>query len=159
MRSAIRNRASAFLASLIAGISSAAAAAPVSVDGWRYVEGPNELHVYVCERADCVSGSRVVCRFDAPGSAVFPGIFRKQETVVSEMLGEPSKVFSPPAVDLSTGEMHIVAMASDGSKIYYAYGSVDSSRWHASLNSSSPDQKTSRANLEQFESALEHARN
>jgi len=33
--SVVRNRARKFVASLIAGISSADAAAPVSVDGWR----------------------------------------------------------------------------------------------------------------------------
>jgi hypothetical protein len=153
MKSACRGT-SLIAMSLVALGSSAAAAAPVSVDGWRYVEGPNELHLYVCDRSDCVPGSRVFLHFDRINSAVFPGIFRKWEAAVSDTLGEPSKVFSPFAIDLLTGQMHGVATVGDGSKTYYSFGDADVSSGHASLSSSSPDEMASQANLKQFEAAL-----
>lgn len=159
MRFAIRNRVSIFLVSLFAGISSANAAEPVSVDGWRYIEGPNELHVYVCDRSDCVPGSRVFFHFDLPNSAIFSGIFREREAAVSDILGEQSKVFSPFAMDLSTGQMHGLATAVGGSKIYYSVGDVDGSGWRASLSSSSRDEMADQANLERFEAALKSTRN
>ncbi|WP_156898739.1 hypothetical protein [Bradyrhizobium erythrophlei] len=158
MRFAIRNWASVFLTSLAAGISSADAA-PAAVDGWRYVEGPNQLHVYVCERSDCAVGSRVFFRFNTLSSAVFPGILRKQEAAASDILGEPSKVFSPFAIDLSTGQMHGVAKLMDGSKAYYSFGDVDGSNWRASLSSSSRDETASQVNLEKFEAVLKSVRN
>ena len=154
MRLAIRNRASIFLVSLIAGISSSAAAAPVAVDGWRYVEGPNELHVYVCSRSDCVPGSRVTFYFDPPNSATFPGIWWKHEVAVTALLGEPSKTFSPLASDLLMRRWHKIATSADGSKPFYALGGVDDPKWRASVTSASRDEKASQANLEQFEAAL-----
>jgi hypothetical protein len=152
-------RTGLIVASFVAWVSSANAAAPVSVDGWRYVEGPNKLHVYVCERPDCAVGSRIFFRFNPLSSAVFPGILRKQEAAVSDILGEPSTVFSPFAIDLSTGQMHGVAKLMDGSKAYYSFGDVDGSNWRALLSSSSRDETVSQVNLEKFEAALKSARN
>lgn len=137
MKSAVRSQTAVILASLIAGISLANAAAPVTIDGWRYIAGPGDLHVYVCERSDCVVGSRIICYFELSNSAPVPGIMRKQEALVSAMLGEPSKTLSSLAINLRTGLMHSIAMASYGSKFYYVFGGVDGPRWHASLSSSS----------------------
>jgi hypothetical protein len=141
------------------GISAASAAAPIAIEGWRYIEGPNDLRVYVCDRSDCVRGSRVICHFDPPNSAPFPGIWWRHEAAVSALLGEPSKTFSPLASDLSLRRWYKTATSSDGSKTYYELGDVIGTKWHASLTSASPDEKASRANLEQFEAALERVKN
>ena len=154
--SQLQIRSAVISACLLAGICVAWAAAPVVVDGWRYVEGPNDLHVYVCDRSDCAPGSRVFYHFDPPNEALVPGILRKQEAAVSEMLGEPSKAFSPSEIDLISGQMRSIATASDGSKVYYASGVVHVSKWDAWLSSASSDQTTSQANLKQFEAALKH---
>ncbi len=154
--SQLQIRSAVVSAGLLAGICVACAASPVVVDGWRYVEGPNELHVYLCDRSDCVSGSRIFYHFDPPNAALVPGILRKQEAAVSEMLGEPSKAFSPSEINLSSGRMRSVATASDGSKVYYASGVVHGSKWDAWLSSASSDQNASQANLKQFEAALKH---
>jgi hypothetical protein len=138
----------------LAGISFADAGAPIAVEGWRYVEGPNDLHVYVCERPDCVERSRVFFYLDQPNSAALPGIWWKQERAVSGLLSEPSKTFSPSSIELATGRIHSLATSSDGSKSFYEFGDVNGSKWHASLSSASPDEKASRTNLEQFEAAL-----
>jgi hypothetical protein len=153
-------KSAAIAASLMVGISGAdAAAAAVTVDGWRYIQGPNDLHVYLCDRSDCVKGSRVICYFSPPNSAVTPGLFRKQESWVSEMLGEPGKTFSPSALDLATGRTRSIAAVSDGSKAYYVSGSVAGPKWQAWLSSSSSDAKASETNLGTFESAFNGVKN
>jgi hypothetical protein len=147
------------ITSLVASVSFAGAAAPVSVDGWRYVEGPNELHVYLCDRADCVPGSRVFLHFEPPNSPAFPGISRKWEAAVSDILGEQGKTVSSLTIDLSTGRARNIATASDGSKAYYVFGDVDGPKWRASLSSSSSDEEISESNLRTFESALKGVKN
>ena|SRR5579871_1699767 len=159
MKSAVRFRTAVILASLVAGISLANAAAPVMINGWRYIDGPRDLHVYVCDRSDCAKGSRVICHFDPPNSAPFPGISKKYEAIVSEMLGEPGKTFSPSALDLATGRTRSIATLSDGSKAYYVSGDLVGPNWQAWLSSSSSDEKTSEANLGTFEYALKGAKN
>jgi hypothetical protein len=101
----------------------------------------------------------VICYFSQPGSAIFPGLFRKQESWVSEMLGEPSKTFSPSSLDLATGQSRSIATALDGSEAYYVSGSVAGPNWQAWLSSSSSDAKMSEENLGTFQSALKGARN
>ena len=138
-------RSAAIAASLMVGISAADAAAPVEIDGWRYIEGPNDLHIYVCGHPDCVEGSRVICHFDAPKSAVFPGIWRKYEGTVSALLGEQGKTFSPFAMDLSSRRASSIATSSDGAKNYYVLGDVSTLKWRASLSSASGDEKASQS--------------
>jgi hypothetical protein len=149
-------RSATIAVSLLIGTCATCAAAPVVVDGWRYVEGPDELHIYVCDRSDCVSGSRIFYHFDPPNAALAPGILRKQEAPVTEVLGEPSKAFSSSEVSLLSGQAQSTATASDGSRVYYASGVVHGSKWDAWLNSAARDQNTSQANLKQFEAALKH---
>ena len=152
-------KSAAIAASLIVGISAADAAAPVEIDGWRYIEGSNDLLVYVCSHPDCVEGSRVICHFDAPKSAVFPGIWRKYEGTVSALLGEQGKTFSPFTIDLASGRASSIATSSDGSKNYYVLGDVSTPEWRASLSSTSGDEKAAQVNLEKFEIALKRPRN
>jgi hypothetical protein len=150
---------------LIVGASMADAAAPVTLDGWRYIEGPDELHVYVCDRADCARGSKVICHRYPPGnsSALPPGALRRDEVAAAKMLGE-----EPPKRDTTTTGFSIslpmpkpvmrdVSTAPDGAKTYRATTIVESSRWQASLISLSGDAGASEANLDRFEAALKAA--
>jgi len=146
-------------ASLAAGVSLADAGAPVSVDGWRYVEGPNDLHVYVCDRSECVPGSRVFWHFEPPNSAPLPGNWRKYEAAVSELLNEPGKTFSPIKSDQSLRRLFQTAMSPDGLRIYYEFADVKGPEWRALLSSASLGAKASSANLEQFEAALKKIEN
>src|SRR5579872_1072163 len=147
------------VASIVTAVSSAHAAAPIAVDGWRYIEGPNDLHVYVCDRSECVSGSRVFFQLDQPNSAALPGIWWKLEAAVSTLLSERSKTFSPASIEFATGRTRRLAMSADGSRTYYEFGDVNGPRWRASLSSASRDERASQANLERFEAALERNRN
>lgn len=157
MKSAYR-RGGLIVASLLAGVSLANAAGPVSVDGWRYVEGPNDLHIYVCDGPSCGEGSRVFWHFDPPNSVTYPEIWRQYEVAVSGLLDEPSRKF-PIGIFGSNGGGIGFAISSDGSRFYYQLGDVEGSKWHASLTSASRDETLTQTNLERFEAALERIRN
>ena len=159
MKSAAFGRIGLIIVSSATGTSLAHAAAPIAVDGWHYIEAPNGLQVYVCDRPDCVEGSRVMCAFDPPNSAALPGSWWKQEAIVSELLGEPSKTFSSSSIELATGRMYELATSSDGTKTYYEFGEVKGPNWRASVSSASRDEKASQENLTRFEAALKHVTN
>jgi len=149
----------ALVAGLIIGTPGAGVGAPLSIDGWRHIDGPNELHVYVCDRADCVPGSTVVFRFGSPDAALAPGELRRQDAVVSAMLPERPRpgTFSGVTVDVATGRTRNMATTSDGAKMYYASGMIHGSAWQAFLTSSSSDEMASEANLGRFKMALNSA--
>jgi hypothetical protein len=150
---------------LVVGASMADAAAPVTLDGWRYVAGPDELHVYVCDRADCAPGSRVIChRYPASNSSALPpGALRRDEVAAAKMLGEESPKRDttttgfPISLPMSKPVMREVSTAPDGTKTYRASTIIESSRWQASLISLSGDAGASEANLDRFEAALRAA--
>ncbi|MGJ4912203.1 hypothetical protein ACQR10_10945 [Bradyrhizobium sp. HKCCYLRH2060] len=121
---------------LLLSVSMASAAAPVTMDGWRYTAGPNGLHVFVCARVDCVPGSRLVCQSKPPHSALLPGILRKWDEMAAELSGEP------PEVRTTSHRLS---------------GIVDSATSQYVLISSSNDEYASRANLARFEKALQEA--
>jgi hypothetical protein len=158
MKSVVYARTGTILSSL-AWLSIAGAAEPLSMEGWRYVEGPNDLHVYACDRSDCLPGSRVFWHFDSLNSAPFSRIWRKYEAAVSELLNEPSKTFSQIRSDPSLRRLFQTAMSPDGLRTYYEFADVEGPGWRASLSSASLYAKASSANLEQFEAALKQIRN
>jgi hypothetical protein len=133
--------------------------APVAVDGWRYIWGPNDLHVYLCDHPGCAPGSRVSFLLFPSSSpsptAVVPGLLRRQRDAVGEMLQErlaPCEVVG--GFPLVPAPMHCVATASDGTKSYDTTGIIDGSKLSASLISSSSDEAASEGNYGQFEAAL-----
>jgi hypothetical protein len=50
---------------------------PVSVSGWRYEQVPNDVHMFLCEQASCIPGSKVGYRFYAAGDPMTLEGFRK----------------------------------------------------------------------------------
>jgi hypothetical protein len=139
--------------------SSDLGATPVAIDGWRYVKGPSDLHVYLCNHPGCATGSRASF-ISYPAGAAFPGQLRGQRGAMGEMLQERlapcTLVFDGISLPLSPvpGLMHCVATAVDGTKTYDAMGIINGSNLSVSLISSSNDQTASDANYRQFEAAL-----
>jgi hypothetical protein len=138
--------------------------APVAIDGWRYVRGPSDLHVYLCDHPGCAPSSRVSLISFPPGP-IPPGLLRRQRSATAETLQEPSApctlVFDrislpPPPVP---GPMHCVATVVDGTKTHDAMGIINGSNLSVSLISSSSDQTASEANYRQFEVALKTVTN
>jgi len=137
--------------------------APAAVDGWRYVKGPNHLHVYLCIHPGCGPGSRLNFVSYPPG-AILPGQLRRQLDTIGAMFGRSAPctlVFDGISLPVSRvpGLMHCVATAVDGTKTYDAMGIIDGSNVSVSLISSSSDQTSSDANYRQFEAALKVAIN
>jgi hypothetical protein len=141
----------------VAALSAAKAAAPVALDGWRYIDGGDSLHVFVCERGDCVPGSRVFCHVERRGSAVAPGIMRTEERRAAALAGEQ---FRPPTnapslgLDLAGGS-RIIEKADDGISRYRTSVVVNNETSQFILVSSATDEQASRANLARFEKALQ----
>ncbi|NPV19769.1 hypothetical protein [Bradyrhizobium aeschynomenes] len=138
---------------LLLSASMASAAAPVVFDGWRYIAGPNDLHIFICERADCVPGSRLVCHIMAHGSALPPGILRKWDGMAAELAGEPAKTSPTLSLDLAGGSLLIDT--ADETRSYRAFSIVNSATSRFILISSSNDESASHANLARFEKALQ----
>jgi hypothetical protein len=131
--------------------------APVLIDGWRYVKGPSDLHIYVCDHPDCGPGSRLICHVYSSGSvALAPGQLRRDDKAASVMLQEDHApgTFAGLRPDLATGRSHDVATAQDGTKKFYTFSMATGSKGHASLISSSSDEKKSEVNSERFEAAF-----
>jgi hypothetical protein len=128
----------------------------VELDGWRTIKGPNDLHVYLCDRPDCAPNSRVSFLL-YPGSAIAPGQLQRQRDTVAEMLQQrsaPCALFNAVLSLSAPRPMRCVATAPDGSKSYDTIGIVDGSNLSASLISSSRDETASETNYRQFEAAL-----
>jgi hypothetical protein len=138
--------------------------APVAIEGWRYVKGPNDLYVYLCNHPGCAPNSRVSFISYPPGP-ISPGLLRRQRGATEELLKEPSVpcmlVFDGISLSPSTvpGLMHCVATAVDGTKTFDAMGIIDGSNLSVSLISSSRDQTASDGNYRQFEAALKAVMN
>ena len=128
----------------------------IEFDGWRSIKGPNDLHVYVCDRPDCAPKSRVSF-LPYQGSAIAPGQFHRQRGLVAELLQEHSTPCAPVygAIRLAAPmPMPCVATAPDGSKSYETIGTVNGTNWSASLISSSSAEAASEANYRLFEAKL-----
>jgi uncharacterized protein YfaP (DUF2135 family) len=130
--------------------------APVAIDGWRSIKGPNDQHIYVCDHPDCAPHSKVSVLLYA-GSAITPGQLRRQREAVAELPQERSArcTFAHRAlVPGAPTPMRCVATAPDGSKSYDTGGIISGPNLSASLMSSSRDETASEANYVQFEAAL-----
>jgi hypothetical protein len=141
---------------LLLSASMASAAAPVMFDGWRYIAGPDNRHIFVCERADCVRGSRLVCLIMRHHSEVPPGLPRKRAAMAAELAGEPPKLgraSSTLGLDLAGGS-HLIDTA-DRTRSYRGFSIVDTATSRFILVSSSSDEYASHANLGRFEKALQ----
>jgi hypothetical protein len=137
--------------------SSADAAAPITLDGWRYIAGPDRLHVFICEQADCVPGSRIACHFGPLETPVSPGLLRKEDAIAAELAGEHPRPVTTPLPALGpdrVGWSLLTEIADDGTKRYRAFSIVHNATAEFVLISSSSDKHVSQANLDRFKRAL-----
>jgi hypothetical protein len=131
---------------------------PVMVDGWRHVNAPDDLHVYVCVSISCVERSIVMFRFMEPGPpAVAPGQFHRWEKAAREALLMAPQIegtFAGGPMDLATWRSHGSAMTANGAIEHYTHGFAKSAKWQTYVISISSNQSASDGNAALFEEAL-----
>jgi hypothetical protein len=132
---------------------------PVSVSGWRYEQAPNDVHMFICEQASCIPGSKVSYRFYAAGDPMTLEAFRTgQEQIVKALEQQmPGKRITILGVEGDSGtavprmfKARRKTVAADGSSEYVVSGRVFGSKAGASVISSSRDEKVSSANYALF---------
>ncbi|MGJ4947548.1 hypothetical protein [Bradyrhizobium sp. HKCCYLS20291] len=142
---------------LLTGMAMADAAAPISLDGWRHSTEPDDVHVFLCQRADCVFGSWVSCRTEPLDAAVPPWARRKDDSTAATVASEGDKpaMVSPPLNLNLIGRSYWIETADDGTSTYRTSSIVHDATSTFVLTSSSSDRNASWANLDRFESALQ----
>ncbi|MEA2912172.1 MAG: hypothetical protein QOJ15_4253 [Bradyrhizobium sp.] len=136
---------------------------PVAVSGWRYDAAPNDVHMFVCEQASCIPGSKVSYRFYAAGNPMTLETFRSSQQQVATALEQrsPGQRITILGVEGDSGtavprmyKARRKTVAADGTSEYVVSAMLFGSKAAASLISSSRDEKTSNANYALFGVAL-----
>jgi hypothetical protein len=132
---------------------------PVAVSGWRYELTPNDVHMFLCEQASCIPGSKVSYRFYAAGDSMTLEAFRSSQQQVARALEQrsPGQRITILGVEGDSGtavprmfQARRKAVAADGTSEYVVSGVLFGSKASASLISSSRDEKASNANYALF---------
>ncbi|HKY85689.1 MAG TPA: hypothetical protein VJL90_02890, partial [Pseudorhodoplanes sp.] len=134
---------------------------PVSVLGWRYEKGANDVYVFYCEQARCVPGSKVSYRLYANSAPVMSleEFRRSQEQVVKllEQRGPAGTKFQILGVEGDNKTDRPALMKSirlitkaDGTQEYGYTGVIMGKKLDASVISSSPDRNAAASNYAQF---------
>ena len=128
---------------------------PVAVSGWRYDAAPNDVHMFICEQASCIPGSKVSYRFYAAGDPLTLEGFRKaQEEIVKALEQQsPGKRITVLGVEGDSGiaeprmfKARRKTVAADGTSEYVVSGRLFGAKAGASVISSSRDEKVSNDN-------------
>jgi hypothetical protein len=136
---------------------------PVSVSGWRYEQAPNDVHMFLCEQASCIPGSKVSYRFYAAGDPMTLEAFRQGQEQIAKALEQrsPGQRITILAVEGDSGtavprmfKARRKTVAADGTSEYVVSGMVFGSKAAASVISSSRDEKGSNANYALFGVAM-----
>jgi hypothetical protein len=115
---------------------------PVAVSGWRYEAAPNDVHMFLCEQASCIPGSKVSYRFYAAGDPLtLEGFRRGQEEIVKALEQQsPGKRITILGVEGDSGtavprmfKARRKAVAADGTSEYVVSGRVFGSKAGASV--------------------------
>jgi hypothetical protein len=132
---------------------------PVAVSGWRYELAPNDIHMFLCEQASCVPGSKVSYRFYAAGDPMTLETFRSSQQQVAKALEQrsPGQRITILGVEGDSGtavprmyKARRKTVAADGTSEYVVSGVLFGSKASASVISSSRDEKASGANYALF---------
>lgn len=132
---------------------------PVAVSGWRYEQVPNGVHMFLCEQASCIPGSKVSYRFYAAGDPMTLETFRSSQQQIAKALEQrsPGQRITILAVEGDSGtavprmfKARRKTVAADGTSEYVVSGVLFGSKASASLISSSRDEKASSANYALF---------
>jgi hypothetical protein len=136
---------------------------PVAVSGWRYEQAPNDVHMFLCEQASCIPGSKVSYWFYAAGDPMTLEAFRKGQEQVVKALEErsPGRRITILGVEGDSGtavprmfKARRKTVAADGASEYVVSGMLFGSKAAASVISSSRDEKASNDNYALFAVAV-----
>jgi hypothetical protein len=162
------------IATLLAGIAGVSAQTlfvsptgkdkpPVAVSGWRYEKAPNDVHMFICEQASCIPGSKVSYRFYPAGDSMTLEAFRSSQQQVAKALEQrsPGQRITILGVEGDSGtavprmfKARRKTVAADGSSEYVVSGMLFGSKAAASVISSSRDEKASNDNFALFAVAV-----
>lgn len=136
---------------------------PVAVSGWRYEAVPNDVHMFLCEQASCIPGSKVSYRFYAAGDPMTLETFRSQQEQVVKTLEQrsPGQRITILAVEGDSGsavprmfKARRRTVAASGASEYVVSGMLFGSRAAASVISTARDEKASNDNFALFAVAV-----
>ena len=133
---------------------------PMGIGGWRYEKGANDVHLFHCEMAACVPGSRVSYRFYAAGTAMTFVQYRSEQELIVKALQHRA----PPGTKITIVgiegketdtlprmyKSRRLTVAADGSQEHVHSGLLMGEKASVSLISSSHDEKAAGANYTQY---------
>jgi hypothetical protein len=133
---------------------------PVAIGGWRYEKGANDVHLFHCETAACVPGSRVSYRFYAAGTTMPLGQYRSEQELIVKALqqrappGTKVTIVAIEGDDVATlprmYKSRRLTVAPDGSQEHVHSGLLMGENASVSLISSSRDEKAAGASYTQY---------
>jgi hypothetical protein len=129
---------------------------PIAISGWRYEKGASDIHLFHCDNATCVPGSRVSYRFYAPGTVMPLEQFRREQEVILKALQQrapPGSKITIVAIEGDEGaslprmyKVRRLTVAADGSQEHVHSGLLMGDKASVSLISSSRDEKAAGGN-------------
>jgi hypothetical protein len=159
-------RCLAMLVVAVAAVSQAAAqpastqGPPVAIGGWRYSKGANDVHLFDCETAACVPGSRVSYRFYAAGTTMPLSQYRSEQELVVKALqqraapGTKITIVAIEGDDVATlprtYKARRLTIHPDGSQEHVHSGILMGEKASVSLISSSRDEKAATGSYAQY---------
>jgi uncharacterized protein YndB with AHSA1/START domain len=133
---------------------------PVAIGGWRYEKGANDVHLFHCEMAACVPGSRVSYRFYAAGTTLPFAQYRSEQEMVVKALqqraapGTKITIVAIEGDDTATlprmYKTRRLTIQPDGSQEHVHSGILMGERASVSLISSSRDEKAATGSYAQY---------
>jgi hypothetical protein len=133
---------------------------PVIMDGWRYTKGANDVHLFDCDAAACVAGSRVSYRFYPAGTTMPLSQYRSEQEVVAKALQERAQPGTKIVIVAIEGDdtdslprmykARRLTIRPDGSQEHVHSGLLMGGKASASLISSSSDEKAATEDYAQF---------
>ena len=139
-------------------------APPVAMSGWRYDKGASDVHLFQCQEAACVPGSRVSYRFYPAGTTMSLAQYRGEQEAVIKALqqrapqGTSIKIVAIEGEDVATLPRMFktlrLTIAPDGSQEHVHSGLLMGEKASVSLISSSRDEKAANTSYTQYALAL-----
>lgn len=133
---------------------------PMSVGGWRYEKRANDVHLFHCQIAACVPGSRVSYRFYAAGTTLTFAQYRSEQELIVKALQQRAPPGSKITIVAIEGKdvailprmykSRRLTVAADGSQEHVHSGLIMGEKGSVSLISSSRDEKAAGANYTQY---------
>jgi hypothetical protein len=133
---------------------------PIAIGGWRYEKGASDIHLFICEAAACVPGSRVSYRFYAAGTAMPLDQFRREQDIVLKALQQrapPGTTMTIVGIEGDDGgslprmyKVRRLTVAPDGTQENVHSGLLMGETASVSLISSSLDEKAANVSYAQY---------